>query len=145
MSPSNFLLAIVNPSGHDCPYSLQLIICLLLYEITRFLREIFPSLPKLSSLSTTTTVPQRPTPRTNASQPIVESTTDKRTPDYLRADSLASQKSSRSTFSTSSEQPPCKNRKKNKLFRIKLNLFSLATGVVSDDYQYESIDSRTAY
>ena len=96
----------INPSGHDCPYALQLVVCLLLYEITRFLRETFPSLPKLSSLSTTN-VPTRPT-RTNTSQPIVELNVDKRTPDYLRADSLASQKSNRSTFSTTSEQPACK-------------------------------------
>jgi hypothetical protein len=95
----------VNPSGHDCPYSLQLIVCLLLYEITIFLRETYETLPKLSSLSTTGIHHRQQ--RTNNSQPIIDTNIDKRSPDHLRMDSVVSQISNRSTMSLTSEQPPC--------------------------------------
>lgn len=42
----------VNPSGNDCPPALKLIACLVLYEITAFLRETYQTLPKASKLST---------------------------------------------------------------------------------------------
>lgn len=44
--------ASVNPSGNDCPPALRLIACLLLYEITSFLRETYQTLPKASKMST---------------------------------------------------------------------------------------------
>lgn len=44
--------ASVNPHGNDCPPALKLIACLVLYEITAFLRETYQSLPKSSKLST---------------------------------------------------------------------------------------------
>jgi hypothetical protein len=99
------ILAIVNPSGRDCPYSLQLIVCLLLYEITIFLRETYETLPKLSSLPTTGIHSRQQ--RTNNSQPIIDANIDKRSPDHLRMDSVVSQISNRSTVSSTSEQPPC--------------------------------------
>ncbi len=100
------ILAIVNPSGRDCPYSLQLIVCLLLYEITIFLRETYETLPKLSSLSTTGIHSRQQ--RTNNSQPIIDANIDKqRSPDHLRMDSVVSQISNRSTISLTSDQPPC--------------------------------------
>ncbi|XP_037920959.1 protein unc-80 homolog [Hermetia illucens] len=43
--------ACVNPHGNDCPYALKLIACVLLYEITSFLRETYQTLPKTSKLS----------------------------------------------------------------------------------------------
>lgn len=42
----------VNPTGNDCPAALKLIACLILYEITAFLRETYQTLPKTSKLST---------------------------------------------------------------------------------------------
>lgn len=42
----------VNTSGNDCPPALKLIACLILYEITAFLRETYQTLPKASKLST---------------------------------------------------------------------------------------------
>lgn len=42
----------VNPNGNDCPPALKLIACLILYEITAFLRETYQTLPKTSKLST---------------------------------------------------------------------------------------------
>lgn len=44
--------ASVNPNGSDCPPALKLIACLVLYEITAFLRETYQTLPKASKLST---------------------------------------------------------------------------------------------
>lgn len=44
--------ASVNPTGHECPPALKLIACLVLYEITAFLRETYQTLPKASKLST---------------------------------------------------------------------------------------------
>lgn len=46
------VLASVNPNGNDCPPALKLIACLILYEITAFLRETYQTLPKTSKLST---------------------------------------------------------------------------------------------
>lgn len=40
--------ACVNPRGNDCPPALKLIACVLLYEITAFLRETYPTIPKSS-------------------------------------------------------------------------------------------------
>lgn len=44
--------ASVNPDGNGCPAALKLIACLILYEITAFLRETYQTLPKTSKLST---------------------------------------------------------------------------------------------
>lgn len=43
--------ACVNPHGNDCPPALKLIACVLLYEITAFLRETYPTLPKVSKMA----------------------------------------------------------------------------------------------
>lgn len=40
----------VNPHGNDCPHSLKLIACVLLFEITAFLRDTYLMLPKTSKL-----------------------------------------------------------------------------------------------
>lgn len=45
-------VASTNPRGNDCPQALKLIACVLLYEITAFLRETYQQLPKASKLST---------------------------------------------------------------------------------------------
>ncbi|XP_017461963.1 PREDICTED: protein unc-80 homolog, partial [Rhagoletis zephyria] len=42
--------ASVNPHGNDCPHALKLIACVLLYEITAFLRDTYVLLPKASKL-----------------------------------------------------------------------------------------------
>ncbi|XP_058813943.1 protein unc-80 homolog isoform X3 [Topomyia yanbarensis] len=42
----------VNPHGNDCPPALKLVACMLLMEITGFLRETYQTLPKASRLST---------------------------------------------------------------------------------------------
>lgn len=42
--------ASVNPHGNDCPHALKLIACVLLFEITAFLRDIYGTLPKTSKL-----------------------------------------------------------------------------------------------
>lgn len=44
--------ACVNPHGNDCPLALKLVACVLLHEITSFLRETYQTLPKASKLST---------------------------------------------------------------------------------------------
>ena len=44
--------ATVNPHGNDCPPALKLIACVLLMEITAFLRETYQTLPKTSRMST---------------------------------------------------------------------------------------------
>ncbi len=111
-----FLLAIVNRTCHDCPYSLRAIACLVLYEITSFLRETYETLPKLSSIppagvnirqqqqqqqhanNQTTSVPQT----------LVETSstlTYKRSNDRIRMGSVVSQTSNRSSVSISSEHP----------------------------------------
>lgn len=46
------IIASVNPDGSSCPPALRLIACLVLYEITAFLRETYQTLPKTSKLST---------------------------------------------------------------------------------------------
>lgn len=43
--------ASVKATGIDCPAALKLITCLILYEITAFLRETYQTLPKTSKLS----------------------------------------------------------------------------------------------
>lgn len=43
--------ACVNPNGNNCPPALKLIACVLLFEITAFLRETYQSLPKASKLT----------------------------------------------------------------------------------------------
>ncbi|XP_037944678.1 protein unc-80 homolog isoform X2 [Teleopsis dalmanni] len=40
----------VNPHGNDCPHALKLIACVLLFEITAFLRDTYILLPKASKL-----------------------------------------------------------------------------------------------
>lgn len=45
----------VNPNGNDCPFALQNIVCILLLEITSFLRETYQYMPK--KLSNTSDVP----------------------------------------------------------------------------------------
>lgn len=44
--------ACVNPNGNNCPHALKLIACVLLMEITTFLREMYQTLPKASKLAT---------------------------------------------------------------------------------------------
>ncbi|CAF0857757.1 unnamed protein product [Adineta steineri] len=100
--------AIINRSGHDCPYSLKLIVCLLLYEITSFLRETYETLPKLSSLSTTGihNSRQQRTAHCQTTTDTSSTNIDKRPSDGLCMNSVASQISNRSTGSLfSSEQP----------------------------------------
>ena len=102
----------VNRSGHDCPYSLRMVACLLLYEITSFLRETYDSLPKLSAMPTMGTG-YRQTQRNNnpmgsAPPTVVETSstlTDKRSTDRMRMGSVASQTSNRSSASLSSDHP----------------------------------------
>lgn len=36
----------VNPNGNNCPYALKMLACLVLEEITTFLRETFQYLPR---------------------------------------------------------------------------------------------------
>lgn len=43
--------ACVNPNGNNCPHALKLIACVLLMEITTFLREMYQTLPKASKLA----------------------------------------------------------------------------------------------
>lgn len=52
MSFIKFLIASVNIDGNSCPPALRLIACLVLYEITAFLRETYQTLPKTSKMST---------------------------------------------------------------------------------------------
>lgn len=40
----------VNPHGNDCPHALKLIACILLFEITTYLRDVYVHLPKTSKL-----------------------------------------------------------------------------------------------
>lgn len=42
----------VNPRGNDCPPALKLVACIVLLEITAFLRETYQTLPKASRMST---------------------------------------------------------------------------------------------
>ncbi|XP_017847563.1 protein unc-80 homolog [Drosophila busckii] len=42
--------ASVNPHGNDCPHALKLIACVLLFEITAFLRDTYITLPKASKM-----------------------------------------------------------------------------------------------
>jgi hypothetical protein len=112
-----FLLAIVNRSGHDCPYSLRVIACLLLYEITSFLRETYETLPKLSNIPTTGVnfrqQQQQQQQRANNQPPsapptVIETSstlTEKRSSDRIRMGSVVSQASNRSSASISSEHP----------------------------------------
>jgi hypothetical protein len=39
-------LGLINPDGNNCPFALQNIICLLLLEVTSFLRETYQYMPK---------------------------------------------------------------------------------------------------
>lgn len=41
----------MNPRGNDCPPALKLVACVLLYEITAFLRETYRTLPKASKVT----------------------------------------------------------------------------------------------
>ncbi|UJR20708.1 hypothetical protein I4U23_023829 [Adineta vaga] len=101
--------AIVNRSGRDCPYSLKLLVCLLLYEITSFLREKYETLPKMSS-SLGVGVNQTRQQRAPHAHTIIDTNSgvpDKRSSDCLRMNSFMSQMSNRSTSSIlSNEQPP---------------------------------------
>lgn len=107
------ILAVVNRSGHDCPHSLRMVACLLLYEITSFLRETYDSLPKLSGLPTATPGYRQQQQRNNnpmgsAPPTVVETSstlTEKRSSDRMRMGSVASQTSNRSSVSLSSEHP----------------------------------------
>lgn len=107
-----FRLAVVNRSSHDCPYSLRIMVCLLLYEITSFLRETYDSLPKLSSLHPTGMNFRQQQRGTNQApsvpQTVLETSstlTDKRSNDRIRMGSVVSQTSNRSSVSISSEHP----------------------------------------
>lgn len=42
----------VNPRGNDCPPALKLVACIVLLEITTFLRETYQTIPKASRMST---------------------------------------------------------------------------------------------
>ncbi|UJR28934.1 hypothetical protein I4U23_010152 [Adineta vaga] len=112
--------AIVNRSGHDCPYSLRVISCLLLYEITSFLRETYETLPKLSSMPSASgshrqqQPPQQQQQHRSNNQPtsapptLIETSstlTDKRSNDRIRMGSVVSQNSNRSSASISSDHP----------------------------------------
>ena len=108
---SHPILAVVNRSGHDCPYSLRMMACLLLYEITSFLRETYDTLPKLSSIPPTAMNfrQQRANNQPTSAPPTVVETsstlTEKRSSDRIRMGSVASQTSNRSSASISSEHP----------------------------------------
>ena len=87
--------------------------CLLLYEITSFLRETYDTLPKLSSLHPTGMNFRQQQQRGNnqpasGAQTVVETSstlTDKRSSDRIRMGSVVSQTSNRSSASISSEHP----------------------------------------
>jgi hypothetical protein len=86
--------------------------CLLLYEITSFLRETYDTLPKLSSIHPTgmnfRQQQRGNTPGTSVPQTLVETSstlTDKRSNDRIRMGSVVSQTSNRSSASISSEHP----------------------------------------
>ncbi|CAF4414152.1 unnamed protein product [Rotaria socialis] len=99
--------AIVNRSGHDCPHALKLLVCLLLYEITSFLRETYETLPKLSSLRIeAANCRQQRTNNTQHSTDVPSNIMDKHSTGRLRMDSLGSQISNRSTISLISEKQP---------------------------------------
>lgn len=111
-----FILAIFNSCGHDWPYSICVLACLLFYEITSFLRKTYDILFKLSSLSPIGVdvrqqqqQQQRATNQTTSSpQTVVEtasSLTDKRSTDRTRIGSVVSRTSNRSSVSISSEHP----------------------------------------
>ncbi|CAF0812442.1 unnamed protein product, partial [Didymodactylos carnosus] len=94
--------AIVNRSGRSCSYSLRMMACLLLLEITSFLRESYDSLPKLSSLSQ-----KRPvggTTSTGGTNTENYNLNEKRS-SRTRIGSVASHDSNRSSPSISSEHP----------------------------------------
>ena len=98
----------VNASGHHCPYALQLIVCLLLYEITTFVREAYETLPKLPSISTSEVNARHP--RAVVSPSLVDSSSlliHRRSADRLRLDSVVSQVSQRSAVSVGGELPTC--------------------------------------
>ena len=102
-----YISAIVNRTGHDCPHSLKLIVCLLLYEIVVFLREIYPTLPKLSSVPLRGSNAQRV--RTNNAHPtldVLPMMSQQHLTEGLRTGSFTSQTSNRSTVSSVNEQSP---------------------------------------
>jgi hypothetical protein len=109
--PRVFIVAIVNRSGHECPYSLKLIVCLVLYEITSFLRETYPTLPKVSSApvsAANSSRQQRPHQATTNAD-AASTTIDKRSSDCARVHSFVSQTSNRSISSiASNKQQPGK-------------------------------------
>ena len=87
-------------------------VCLLLYEITSFLRETYDTLPKLSSLHPTGMNFRQQQRGANQApsvpQTVVETSstlTDKRSNDRIRMGSVVSQTSNRSSVSISSEHP----------------------------------------
>ena len=93
--------------------------CLVLYEITSFLRETYDSLPKLSSVTATgnshrqqAPYQRTPNPGTSAPTTVVETAstlTEKRSSDRMRMGSVASQMSNRSSASLSSDHPARKS------------------------------------
>lgn len=97
-----------NSHGNECPYALQLIVCLLLFEITSFIRETFQTLPRLPSV-TNSTVNSRPTKASNPpAPPLLEVsaanlTETTRPTSRLRMDSIISLISHRSAISSLSE------------------------------------------
>lgn len=54
------ILASVNPHGNDCPPALKLVACIVLLEITAFLRETYQNIPKSSRMSHKEKNPQPP-------------------------------------------------------------------------------------
>ena len=47
--PIHLWPASINPRGTDCPYAVKMLACLVLLEITTFLRETFQYLPRTRS------------------------------------------------------------------------------------------------
>ena len=143
------LSAMVNRSGHDCPYSLRMVACLLLYEITSFLRETYDSLPKLSTMPTMGPGYRQQQRNNNAmgSAPptVVETSstlTDKRSTDRMRMGSVASQTSNRSSASLSSEHPARQYRSLRMKERRSFFRFSFASSVEHDASAHSQYDSR---
>ena len=100
------LSAVVNPNGNECPYALQLIVCLLLFEITSFIRETFQTFPRLPSVTNSMANP-RPTKTANPPPPLLEVSSaalpEPRPSSRLRMDSIISLISHRSAISSLSE------------------------------------------
>ncbi|CAF3810181.1 unnamed protein product, partial [Didymodactylos carnosus] len=112
--------AIINRSGRSCSYSLRMVACLLLLEITSFLRESYDSLPKLSSVSQ-----KRPVTNTTSGGTNTENfNPNEKRSSRVRMSSVVSHDSNRSSPSISSEHPARMSSKHtDELLKILLYLF----------------------